>query len=75
MMRMHQVEAIDIPAGGEVTVEPGGLHMMFINLAAPLTQGQDVAASLLFDKAGEVPVTLLDHGPSAMKKMKMKRGH
>ena len=34
-MRMRQVEAIDIPAGGEVVLEPGGLHMMFINIAAP----------------------------------------
>lgn len=75
MMRMHQVEAIDIPAGGEVTLEPGGLYMMVINLAAPLIEGQDMAASLLFDKAGDVPVTLPDHGPGAMKKMKMKRGH
>lgn len=33
MMRMRQIEAIDLPTGGEVTLELGGLHMMFINLA------------------------------------------
>jgi len=69
MMRMRQVEAINIPAGGEVTLELGGLHMMFINLTAALIEGQGVAATLLFDKAGEVPVTLPVHGPSTIKKM------
>lgn len=58
MMRMRRVEAIDIPAGGEARLEPGGLHLMFIDLTAPLKQGEAVPVTLLFAKAGEVALSL-----------------
>ena len=36
VMRMHQIEGIDIPAEGSVKLEPGGMHLMLIGLKAPL---------------------------------------
>lgn len=66
IMRMREVEAIDIPAGGEVRLEPGGLHMMLIGLTQQLVEGESIAATLIFEKAGEVPVTLEIKGPGAM---------
>ncbi len=32
MMSMRQIERIDIPGGAETVLEPGGLHVMLINL-------------------------------------------
>jgi hypothetical protein len=66
MMRMRQLEAIDIPAGGEVVLQPGGLHLMCIDLTAPLTEGDQVPVTLIFETAGNVEVTLPVKSAGAM---------
>ncbi len=66
MMRMRQVDAIDVPAGGMVELKPGSFHLMFIKLSEQLIEGETVEATLIFEKAGEVPVTLTVKGPGAM---------
>lgn len=58
IMRMRKVEAIDVPAGGEVRLESGGLHLMLIDLVGPLTEGDAVPMRLIFETAGAVDVTL-----------------
>ncbi len=58
MMRMRQVDAIDIPAGGEAKLEPGGFHLMFIGLTGKLAEGESVDVTLTFEKAGEINITL-----------------
>ena len=59
VMRMRPVQAIDLPAGQEVRLAPGGLHLMLIQLVAPLRQGERVPVTLVFERAGEVEVQLL----------------
>jgi copper(I)-binding protein len=63
-MQMRQVDRIDLPAGGEVVLQPGGLHIMLIGLKAGLTEGATVDLTLLFDdgsrKALSVPVQPVD---------------
>ena len=57
VMTMKPVEGgIAIPAGGNLTLSPGGYHLMFPGLKAPLKQGETVAGTLVFEKAGTVPV-------------------
>jgi copper(I)-binding protein len=56
VMRMRQVDAIELPAGGSVELKPGGLHLMFIGLKQPLKAGETFPATLRFEKAGEVVV-------------------
>lgn len=56
VMRMRQVEAIDVPTGKTVALEPGGLHIMFVGLKAPLKVGESFPMKLRFEKAGEVTV-------------------
>ncbi|HSV29044.1 MAG TPA: copper chaperone PCu(A)C [Candidatus Omnitrophota bacterium] len=58
VMRMRQVEAIPVAAGQTVALQPGGLHVMFIGLNAPLQQGQAIPVTLVFEKAGEVAVSV-----------------
>ena len=58
VMRMREVDGIDVPAGQRVELKPGGLHIMFMGLKAPLKAGDTFPATLTFQKAGEVKVTV-----------------
>ncbi|WP_376088494.1 copper chaperone PCu(A)C [Roseomonas sp. CCTCC AB2023176] len=63
VMRMRPVEGIAVPAGGTVTLAPGGLHLMLIGLAAPLRAGDRVPVTLTFERAGNVQVELTVEAP------------
>ncbi|RUO31007.1 copper chaperone PCu(A)C [Aliidiomarina soli] len=39
-MAMEQLDALVIPAGGSVTLQPGGYHLMLMQLKSPLRVGQ-----------------------------------
>jgi len=54
IMRMREVKGVDVPAKGAVELKPGGFHLMFIELKAPLKAGDKVPVTLRFEKAGEV---------------------
>jgi copper(I)-binding protein len=58
VMRMRPVLAVDLPPGQTVTFGPGGLHLMLLELQAPLNQGESVPVTLVFERAGEVEVRL-----------------
>jgi len=58
IMKMRQVKDIAVPAGGSVELKPGGLHLMFMNIKAPLSAGETVSVKLKFAKAGEVEVRM-----------------
>lgn len=58
VMRMRQIDAIDLPAGGTVELKPGGMHLMLMGLKAPLKSGDTVPVTLRFEKAGEVTVAV-----------------
>lgn len=60
VMRMRELEdGLAIPPGETVTLEPGGFHVMFMDLVEPLREGETVPATLSFERAGEVPVGIL----------------
>ena len=65
VMRMRQVESVELPPGGRVELKPGGLHLMLMGLKQPLQAGQAVPLTLRFEKAGEVPVRLQVQGSGA----------
>jgi copper(I)-binding protein len=71
VMKMRQVKDIVVPSGGEVELKPGGLHLMFMNIKAPLAAGETVPVKLKFAKAGEVevkmPVNAMGQHGGAMK--------
>ena len=58
VMRMRQVDGIALPKGKTVELKPGGLHLMFIGLKAPLKDGDKFPLKLKFERAGEVTVTV-----------------
>ena len=69
VMRMREVDSIEIPAGGTVELKPGGLHIMLIGLKAPLKEGESFPLTLSFAKAGPVTVTVPVKSPSEMAPM------
>ena len=65
VMRMRQVDGIALPAGKSVELRPGGFHIMFVGLKAPLKAGDKFPMKLKFEKAGEVEVTVNVEAPGA----------
>jgi copper(I)-binding protein len=59
VMRMRQVDAIELPAGATVELAPGGLHLMLMGLKAPLRAGERLPLVLRFEKAGELKTELV----------------
>jgi copper(I)-binding protein len=55
-MKMQQVMMIELPAGKTVKLKPGGLHVMFINLAKPLQTGETITLTLTFQNSGDVVI-------------------
>jgi copper(I)-binding protein len=56
VMKMRPPAPLEIPPGGEVRLEPGGLHIMLMQLREPLEQGGQVPLTLVFEKAGAITV-------------------
>ncbi len=65
VMRMRQVDAIDLRAGQTVELKPGGFHIMLMGLKAPLKEGSNFPLKLKFEKAGEVTVMVNVEQPKA----------
>lgn len=49
VMKMRPVPAIEVKAKGETALKPGGLHVMLIDLKAPMKEGDSVPITLTFD--------------------------
>lgn len=57
-MVMRPVEGgLVVPAGGELTLEPGGLHIMLMGLTDPVEPGEDVTLNLTTADGSELVVT------------------
>ncbi|MFF2701909.1 MULTISPECIES: copper chaperone PCu(A)C [Streptomyces] len=56
--QMREVESFEVPAGGELDLERGGNHIMFMDLKKQPKQGEKVSVELHFEKAGRITVDL-----------------
>jgi copper(I)-binding protein len=57
VMAMRPVEGgITVGPGKSVELKPNALHLMFMELKEPLKEGENVPATLVFEKAGKVDV-------------------
>ena len=56
IMRMREVKGYDIPAGDSFELKPGGPHLMFVDIKQPFREGDQIAVTLEFEKAGQVRV-------------------
>jgi hypothetical protein len=66
VMTMRPVAGLDIPAGGSVTLAPGGYHLMLEGLKRPLRSGDKITVQLHFATAGDMKVSLAVIAGAAM---------
>lgn len=64
-MQMAPVESLPLPAGEAVNLEPGGYHIMLLDLAAPLESGSTIEVDLTFESGATqtVAVPVQDEAP------------
>ncbi|MBK1665819.1 hypothetical protein CKO10_15265 [Rhodospirillum rubrum] len=75
VMKMRQVDAIDLPANGSVALRPGSFHVMLIGLKAPLSEGQSFPLTLTFERAGKATIEVTVKAVGAMGGADHKPGH
>lgn len=49
VMQMRPISRLDLPAGQSVELEPGGYHVMLMDLKQPLKKGEAVPIKLRFE--------------------------
>ncbi len=57
-MKMQPKEGgFTVPAGGELTLQPGGNHIMLMDMTKPITAGEDVKITLELEGGGTMEFT------------------
>lgn len=56
VMEMRQVQSIPLGAGEEVIFDPGGLHIMLVNLKQDLKTGDEIEITLHFKDYQDIPL-------------------
>jgi hypothetical protein len=54
--KMRELNDIEIKPGQTIEFKPGGSHVMFVNLKRPLSKGEHISGTLIFERAGKVSV-------------------
>lgn len=57
-MTMTQTHGVALPAGDDVSFEPGGQHLMLEDLAAPLDAGESFELTLDFAAAPDLTISV-----------------
>ena len=58
MMMQEKAGGFVVPAGGDLMLEPGGEHIMFMDLTDPVTTGQVVPLELTLDGGDELEISV-----------------
>ena len=56
VMEMKALDAIDVPANKAVTLKPGGMHVMLMNVKKPINKGDKIPMTLTFEGANKKAV-------------------
>jgi copper(I)-binding protein len=56
LMRMRELEQVDLAPGQEVRFAPGGYHIMLVGMKRPLAVGEKVPLTFRFRHAGRITV-------------------
>ncbi|PQJ61635.1 copper chaperone PCu(A)C [Photobacterium angustum] len=82
MMKMRQVESIDVKAGGITQLKPGSFHIMFFNLKQTPELGKSFPLTLQFKHAGKMtvkvnvePATFMSDGMNNKKNKSKEMAH
>ncbi len=76
VMKMRQLtDGLEIPAGGEVVLKPGGYHVMFFGIDSQFKDGESRKVTLTFQKAGSIELDFKVQDMKAMQGDMQKDGH
>mgnify|MGYP001075029431 CR=1 FL=1 len=53
VMRMRPVAAVALKGGETVQLKPGGLHLMLVDLARPIREGEKIPLTLVVERGGK----------------------
>jgi len=59
VMRMRAVDSVEVNPGARVMLQPGGYHVMLMDLKRPLQAGESFPLTLAFEKAGSIEVNVV----------------
>ncbi|MDO6459352.1 copper chaperone PCu(A)C [Granulosicoccaceae sp. 1_MG-2023] len=57
VMQMRQIPQIDLPAGATTELQPGGLHIMLIDVPERLMVDDEIRLTLVFDDGSEQTIS------------------
>ncbi|WP_321393445.1 copper chaperone PCu(A)C [Emcibacter sp.] len=57
VMKMRQVDHVDVAAGETVMFRPGGYHVMIFDVQKKLSEGDSFPMTLTFEHGGDIEVT------------------
>lgn len=66
VMRMQRLDGVDLAPGASAQFKPGGMHIMLVDLAAPLKVGTKFPLTLIFASGVKTTVDVAVLGPGAM---------
>lgn len=55
-MSMRPVDGLDIPTDGELVLEPGGYHLMLVDVER-VEAGDEIDVTLIWENSGEMTIT------------------
>lgn len=58
MQMVHVEEGFELPTDGEIHMERGGKHVMFMGLTDSFDDGNMIPLTLIFEKAGEIAIEI-----------------
>lgn len=72
--KMRELKNVEIRPGQTIEFKPGGSHVMFVDLKHPLSNGEHVKGTLVFEDAGTVQIEY-DVGGIGAQRSPMKMEH
>ena len=75
MMRMRQLDSIDINAKQRIVLQPSGLHLMFFDIKNPLQAQQKVELTLIFSNKSPVTIQVPVYSPLQEHKLQKIEAH
>ena len=67
--KMNHLKNIVIPGNGSLKLEPGGVHIMFVNISTELDQSRRYPVTLVFEEQGSLEIDLLLKGAKRNQKV------
>jgi len=62
VMRMRQIESVEVNTDEPAVFQPGGNHIMLMDLNRPLKSGDSIPITLVFEKTGSIDIQAIVKG-------------